>query len=660
MLNSTNACGGEVYAPIRPQLKTAHVQSMEQYEAMYTRSIEDPEQFWGELARANLDWFRDFDQTVTGAIGKGDMAWFLNGQTNVSVNCIDRHVKTHADKVAIIWEADEVGQGRKITYAELLEETCRVANAMKHAGVKKGDTVAIYMPMIPEIAFVMLACTRIGAVHSVVFAGFSAEALRDRLIDASTQWVFTSDEGKRGGRTLPLKQIVDVAVDGLEFVRNVFVFKRTRNPEVKMNARIDIDMDNEMQRHRPYCPAECMDSEDLMFILYTSGSTGSPKGIAHTTAGYLLYAMITCKYTFDLQPDDVHACVADAGWITGHSYIIYGPLANGVTTVMFESTPMYPDHGRYWDLIQRHKVTKFYTAPTAIRALMARGNDKIANYDLSSLKVLGSVGEPINPEAWKWYYEVVGNRQCYITDTYWQTETGGHIGVGLPGATPMKPGSCAKPFFGIDFVITDEHGNEIKGNNVEGQLCIRKPWPGLARTVYGNHHRYLQVYMSTHKGLYFTGDGCRRDKDGYYFITGRIDDVLCTSGHRIGTAEIESTLTAHNVVAEAAVIGIPHGIKGEGICCFVALVDSMEPSKDVEKELVQQVRAHIGAFAAPDLVVLVPGLPKTRSGKIMRRVLRKIAHGEEDSLGDVSTLADPSVVPILITNTKVALVGKSF
>ncbi|POM58063.1 Acetate-CoA ligase, partial [Phytophthora palmivora] len=499
--------------------KTAHVRGMEQYEAMYKRSLEDPENFWGELARENIDWFRQFDQAVVGTVNKGDVAWFLNGETNVSVNCIDRHVKKHPNKTAIIWEADEIGQGREISYTELLEETCRIANAMKHAGVKRGDTVAIYMPMIPEVAFVMLACTRIGAVHSVVFAGFSADALRDRVLDAHSQWVFTADEGKRGGRTLPLKQIVDVAVDGLDFVRKVFVFKRTHNPEVKMNPTIDVDMDEELLRHRPYCPAEFMNSEDLMFILYTSGSTGTPKGIAHTTAGYLLYTMMTAKYTFDLHDDDIFACVADAGWITGHSYIIYGPLANGVTTIMFESTPMYPDHGRYWDLVQRHKVTKFYTAPTAIRALMARGNDKIKEYDLSSLKILGSVGEPINPEAWKWYYEVVGNRQCYIADTYWQTETGGHIGVGLPGATPMKPGSCTKPFFGIDFVVTDEHGTEIKGNDIEGQLCIRNPWPGMARTVYGNHNRYLQVYMATHKGLYFTGDGCRRDKDGYYFIT---------------------------------------------------------------------------------------------------------------------------------------------
>jgi len=650
-----------VYPVLDDVAKGAHIQGMDKYEELYQRSLEDPEGFWGELARENISWFRDFDQTVVGTVNKGDVAWFLNGQLNVSDNCIDRHVKNHGgDKIAIIWEADEIGEGRSITYTELLEETCRVANAMKHAGVRKGDTVAIYMPMIPETVYTMLACTRIGAVHSVIFAGFSADSLRDRIVDARSQWVFTSDEGKRGGRTLPLKQIVDHAVDGLDFVRNVFVFKRTGNPNVKLNPKIDIDMTDEMKRHRPYCVAEFINSEDTMFILYTSGSTGTPKGIAHTTGGYLLYSMLTCKYTFDLQHDDVYACVADVGWITGHSYIVYGPLANGVTTLLFESTPMYPDHGRYWDLVQRHKVTKFYTAPTAIRALMAKGDDKVREYDRSSLKILGSVGEPINPEAWKWYYEVVGDKKCYVADTYWQTETGGHIGVGLPGATPMKPGSCTKPFFGIDFVITDETGNEIKGNEVEGQLCIRRPWPGMARTVFGDHHRYLQVYMATHKGLYFTGDGCRRDKDGYYFITGRIDDVLCTSGHRIGTAELESTLVAHNLVAEAAVIGIPHRIKGEGICCYVTLVSGAKPSPEVEKELVQQVRAHIGAFASPDLIIMVPGLPKTRSGKIMRRVLRKISHGEESSLGDTSTLAEPAVVPVLIANTKAALVGKKF
>lgn len=656
-----NECNGVLkkeYPVINAVAPNAHVKGMAEYERMYKRSLEEPAAFWGELAREHLSWFRDFDQTLCGTLAKGDVAWFLDGALNVSVNCIDRHLKDKADKIAIIWEGDEVGAGRNITFTELMEETCRIANAMKAAGVKKGDTVAIYMPMIPETAFVMLACCRIGAVHSIIFAGFSSDSLRDRIVDAKSKWVFTSDEGKRGGRTLPLKKIVDHAVKGLSFVEKVFMFKRTGNPDVSFNPRIDVDMSVEILKHRPYCPPAWVDSEDLMFILYTSGSTGTPKGVAHTTAGYLLYAMLTAKYTFDLQPDDIHACVADCGWITGHSYIIYGPLANGVTTVMFESTPMYPDCGRYWDLVQRHKITKFYTAPTAIRALMAHGDEEVKKYDRSSLKVLGSVGEPINPEAWKWYYEVVGDSKCYIADTYWQTETGGHIGVGLPGVTPMRPGSCTKPFFGIDFVVTDENGVEFKGNDVEGQLCIRSPWPGMARTVYGDHNRYLQVYMASHKGLYFTGDGCKRDKDGYYFITGRIDDVLCTSGHRIGTAEIESALVGHNLVAEAAVVGIPHNIKGEGICCYITLVKAAYPGKEAEKELVLQVREHIGAFATPDVIVFAPGLPKTRSGKIMRRILRKIAHGEEDSLGDVSTLAEPDVVPVLIANMKKALVGK--
>ncbi|TMW64300.1 hypothetical protein Poli38472_012922 [Pythium oligandrum] len=648
---------------IQSVAERAHVKGMEQYEALYKQSIEDPENFWAERARENLSWFRDFDQTLSGTLSQGDIAWFLNGKLNISYNCIDRHIPKNGDKVAIIWESDEPGQGKKITYKELLAEVSRIANTMKAAGVKKGDTVAIYLPMIPELAYTMLACTRIGAIHSVVFAGFSSDSLRDRIADARSQWIFTSDEGKRGGRTLPLKEIVDHAVHGLDFVKKVFVFKRTNNILVTLNKHMDVDMSVELPKHRPYCPPEWMDSEDLMFILYTSGSTGTPKGVAHSTAGYLLYAMLTTKYTFDLHDDDIHACVADCGWITGHSYIIYGPLANGATTLMFESTPVYPDPGRYWELVERYKITTFYTAPTAIRALMAHDDEYVKKYDRSSLRILGSVGEPINPEAWRWYYNVVGDGKCYIADTYWQTETGGHVGVGLPGATPMKPGSCTKPFFGIDFVITDDKGNIIEGNDVEGELCIRRPWPGMARTVYGDHRRYLAVYLASHKGLYFTGDGVKRDPEGYLFITGRIDDVLSTAGHRIGTAEVESALVAHNLVAESAVVGIPHKIKGEGICCYVTLVaaaqSSAQSTDQIKKELIQQVRHVIGAFATPDIIVFSPGLPKTRSGKIMRRVLRKIAAGEEGSLGDVSTLADPSVVPVLIANMKEALVGKS-
>jgi acetyl-CoA synthetase len=506
--------------------KNAHVKGMAAYEALYKQSIEDPDTFWAKAARENLSWFHDFDQTLSGSLAKGDIAWFTNGKLNVSHNCIDRHIPTRGDKTAIIWEADEPGHSKHITYKELLQETCRVANAMKAQGVKKGDTVAVYMPMIPELVYVMLACTRIGAIHSVVFAGFSSDSLRDRIVDAKSKWVFTSDEGKRGGRTLPLKEIVDHAVHGLEFVRRVFVFKRTNNQFVTYNKHLDIDMSAELSKHRPYCAPEWMDSEDLLFVLYTSGSTGTPKGVAHTTAGYLLYTMLTTKYTFDLHDDDIHACVADCGWITGHSYIVYGPLANGTTTVMFESTPVYPDPGRYWELVQRHKITTFYTAPTAIRALMAHGDEYVKKYDRSTLRILGSVGEPINPEAWRWYYNVVGEGKCYVTDTYWQTETGGHVGVGLSGVTPMKPGSCTKPFFGIDFVLTDDKGTIYESVEAEGELCIRRPWPGMARTVFGDHNRYLAVYMASHKGLYFTGDGAKRDKDGYLFITGRIDGTL--------------------------------------------------------------------------------------------------------------------------------------
>ncbi|CCI46010.1 unnamed protein product [Albugo candida] len=639
----------EVFPVIKRAAPQAHINGPEHYDQLYKDSIENPDEFWGSCARKHLSWFHPFDHVSSGSLASGDVAWFLNGKLNVSYNCIDRHVlKGKDEKTAIIWEADDIGTGRSISFRELLRETCRVANLMKHFGVRKGDTVAIYMPMIPEIASVMLACTRIGAVHSVVFAGFSSDSLRDRIQDARCKWIFTSDEGKRGGRILPLKQVVDRAISGLDFVENVFVFRRTNNPNIPIVPPKDVDMTINLSRFRPYCPAEWMDSEDLLFILYTSGSTGSPKGVAHSTAGYLLYSMLTAKYTFDLQENDVFGCMADCGWITGHTYNIYGTLCNGTTTVLFESTPMFPDHCRYWDLIQRHRVTKFYTAPTAIRSLMACGSDNIKDYDLSSLKVLGSVGEPINPEAWKWYFDVVGKGSCYITDTYWQTETGGHVGVGLPGVTLMKPGSCGKPFFGIEFVLIDSNGNILEENDVEGQLFIKKPWPGLARTVYGDHWRYQSVYMTSHNGFYFTGDGAKRDKDGYYSITGRIDDVLSTSGHRIGTAEVEGALATHNIVAEAAVVGVPHAIKGEGICCYVVLVGASKPSIEVTTELMQQVRIAIGPFATPDLIVYPSALPKTRSGKIIRRLLRKIAAGEEGQLGDTSTMVNAEIVPELI------------
>jgi acetyl-CoA synthetase len=627
---------------------------MEQYEAMHKQSVEDPDTFWGAAARDMLTWFRDFDSVRHGSFEKGDIAWFLNGQLNVTYNCVDRHVEAgRGDDVAIVYEADNPGEGRSISYRELLEDVCRTANVLKHWGVRRGDTVAIYMPMMVEIATVMLACARIGAVHSVVFAGFSAESLADRIKDASSKWVITADEGVRGGRVIPLKRTVDAAVAKCEgLVQSVFVYKRTGNEEVEYSSH-DVRMEEELPRQRPLCPAEKMDSEDLLFLLYTSGSTGKPKGVAHTTAGYLLYTAMTHKYTFDVRRGDVYACVADCGWITGHSYIVYGPLANGATTLMFESTPLFPDPSRYWDVVERHRVTQFYTAPTAIRALMRFGDDPVKKHDLSSLKVLGTVGEPINPEAWRWYHQVVGGGNCAVVDTYWQTETGGHIITPLPGCTPTKPGSATLPMFGIAPALVKEGETPgsyevLEGNDVEGRLCITHPWPSIARTVYGDHKRYLDVYMSSFPGMYFTGDGAYRDADGYIWITGRVDDVLNVSGHRLGSAEIESALVQHASVAEAAVVGMPHDTKGEGIICFVIPVQGVESSPELLTTLRNQVRRMIGPVATPDLIVVTPGLPKTRSGKIMRRVLRKIAAGQADSLGDVSTLADPSIVEVLI------------
>jgi acetyl-CoA synthetase len=634
---------------------------MEQYEAMHKQSVEDPDTFWGAAARDMLTWFRDFDSVRHGSFEKGDIAWFLNGQLNVTYNCVDRHVEAgRGDDVAIVYEADNPGEGRSISYRELLEDVCRTANVLKHWGVRRGDTVAIYMPMMVEIATVMLACARIGAVHSVVFAGFSAESLADRIKDASSKWVITADEGVRGGRVIPLKRTVDAAVAKCEgLVQSVFVYKRTGNEEVEYSSH-DVRMEEELPRQRPFCPAEKMDSEDLLFLLYTSGSTGKPKGVAHTTAGYLLYTAMTHKYTFDVRRGDVYACVADCGWITGHSYIVYGPLANGATTLMFESTPLFPDPSRYWDVVERHRVTQFYTAPTAIRALMRFGDDPVKKHDLSSLKVLGTVGEPINPEAWRWYHQVVGGGNCAVVDTYWQTETGGHIITPLPGCTPTKPGSATLPMFGIAPALVKEGETPgsyevLEGNDVEGRLCITHPWPSIARTVYGDHKRYLDVYMSSFPGMYFTGDGAYRDADGYIWITGRVDDVLNVSGHRLGSAEIESALVQHASVAEAAVVGMPHDTKGEGIICFVIPVQGVESSPELLTTLRNQVRRMIGPVATPDLIVVTPGLPKTRSGKIMRRVLRKIAAGQADSLGDVSTLADPSIVEVLIA--KVAAGG---
>uniref|UniRef100_A0A7S1C8B5 Acetyl-coenzyme A synthetase n=1 Tax=Bicosoecida sp. CB-2014 TaxID=1486930 RepID=A0A7S1C8B5_9STRA len=616
---------------------------------MYYESIHDSDAFWGRMALENITWFRDFDRVSQGSFEVGDIAWFTGGRLNVSYNCIDRHLEDRGDKTAIIWEDDE-GNTEHISYKKLLQEVSRVANVLKDQGVRKGDTVAVYLPMIPQLAYVMLACARIGAPHSVVFAGFSADSLRDRIVDGHSKWVVCSDEGLRGGKTIPLKQTVDDACTGAAagIVQKVFMFKRT-GAAVNVVAGRDVWMEPEMAKARPYCPAVPLDSEDMLFLLYTSGSTGKPKGVAHSQAGYLLYTMLTHRYVFDIREDDVYACVADCGWITGHSYIVYGPLANGATTLMFESTPLYPNASRYWDLVQRNKVTQFYTAPTAIRALMRHGTEPVEGYDLSSLRVLGTVGEPINPEAWRWYHKHIGKGKCKIVDTYWQTETGGIMLTPLPEATPTKPGSATLPFFGIQPVIRDKDSGEVlTGNGVQGVLCIGKPWPSLARTVYGDHERYLKVYMTAYAGNYFTGDGAIRDKDGYYWITGRVDDVLNVSGHRLGSAEIESALVAHEFVAEAAVIGFPHDVKGEGLCCYVTLVKTAADSAETIKALKQQVRKVIGPFATPDYIIITPALPKTRSGKIMRRVLRKIIARETDSLGDITTLADSSVIEGLI------------
>jgi len=626
------------------------------YKAEHARSVGDTDAYWAKLAKSNLDWFAPFTKTSHGSFEAGDVAYFLGGKLNACYNCVDRHVDSgRGDEVAIIWEGDEPSNVKHITFKELLAKVCQISNAFKAKGMRKGDVVTIYLPMIPETLMVMLACARIGAVHSVIFAGFSSDAIAERIAAASSKFVVTSDGGKRGGKNLPLKSICDKAIEKeicKGVVEKVFVFNHysVKAEDAEMVEERDIAMEDLCNSQRPYCPPESMDSEDPLFILYTSGSTGRPKGLLHTTGGYCLYAMVTCATSFDLKHGrDTFACVADAGWITGHSYIVYGPLLNGMSTFMFESTPLYPNAGRYWDVIQRHKLTAFYTAPTAIRSLMRHGDEIPKKYDLSSLRILGTVGEPINPEAWRWYNEVIGQGQCTIVDTYWQTETGGHVITNLPGITPMKPGSCTFPFYGIDIaVLNPKTGEELEGNEVSGVLAIKQPWPGMARTCLGDHARYLSVYMNPYPGYYFPGDGCTRDNDGYIWITGRVDDVINVSGHRIGTAEIESALVACPAVAQAAVVGYPHHIKGAGICCYVTLTLSFEESADLIKELRNAVRTSIGAFATPDIICCSPSLPMTRSGKIMRRILRKIASNEVDSIGDVSTLADPKVVDSLI------------
>ena len=638
----------QVFAPPSRVSKGAYFSDVESYRKMYARSMADPEGFWGDQAEEHIEWFHRFSQVSDCDFTQAMNAWFLGGKLNVCYNCVDRHIATRSEKTAILWEGDEPGDTRRITYRELQREVCKLANVLRHNGIRKGDRVAIYMPMIPEAAFAMLACARIGAVHNVVFAGFSAEALRDRIQDARCRAVITADEGRRGRKTIPLKRPVDEAVMACPTVKHVFMVRHT-GAKVPFYEPRDIDLGEAMQSERPYCPVEHMDSEDTLFLLYTSGSTGKPKGISHTSAGYLLYTMLTHRYVFDYREDDIFACVADIGWITGHSYVVYGPLANGATTVMFESVPTYPDAGRYWDMVERLKITQFYTAPTAIRAIARMGDEFVKKYDRSSLRVLGTVGEPINPESWQWYYNVVGEGRCNIVDTWWQTETGGIMITPLAGATPTKPGSATLPFFGIEPVLLDDHGKEIDGGEASGLLAIKRPWPSMARTIQSDHQRFAQTYLNPFPGYYLTGDGCRRDKDGYYWITGRVDDVINVSGHRMGTAEVESALVSHPGCAEAAVVGFPHEIKGQGIFAYVIIKAGFDTDAELIGELRNEVRTHIGPIAVPDQILIAPGLPKTRSGKIMRRILRKVASLEIGDLGDISTLADPSIVEQLIS-----------
>jgi acetyl-CoA synthetase len=635
--------------PVKPHIaERAYVKSLAEYQEMYRRSVEEPEEFWRQQAGA-LDWFHPPRNIMDVDPEEVDFSWYSGGRLNACYNCVDRHLNPRGEQTAILWAGDEPGEYRHISYRELKHNVARVANVLLAHGVKKGDRVCIYLPMTPELPYAMLACARIGAVHSVVFAGFSAESLRDRILDAGCKVVFTANEGLRGGRRIQLKATVDQAVEGLSVVEKVFVTRRT-DKDVPMRTGRDLWLEEETAKQRSTCPVEWMAAEDPLFILYTSGSTGKPKGVLHTTGGYLVYAATTHKYVFDYHPGDIYCCAADIGWVTGHSYILYGPLANGATTVMFESIPTYPDPGRYWRMVDDLGINIFYTAPTAIRAIARSGDEWVKRYKRTSLRILGSVGEPINPEVWMWYHDVVGEGRCAVVDTWWQTETGGIMITPLPGATPCKPGSATLPFFGVRPVLVDTEGQELRGNDVSGNLCLRGTWPGQARTIYGDHQRFRETYFSQFPGLYFTGDGCRRDQDGYYWITGRVDDVLNVSGHRLGTAEIESALVAHEAVGEAAVVGFPHDIKGTGIFAYVHPKPEFEhvDRDELAGLLKEQVRHTIGAFATPDRIQIVTGLPKTRSGKIMRRVLRKIAGGEYEELGDITTLADPSVVEKLV------------
>mmetsp|Transcript_7866 Transcript_7866/g.13781 ORF Transcript_7866/g.13781 Transcript_7866/m.13781 type:complete len:659 (-) Transcript_7866:104-2080(-) len=622
-----------------------HIPNKEEYDAMYAQSVgPQRDRFWADQANKTLRWMEPFRQVVHEDFKAGDIRWFVGGKINVCDNCVDRHAEVAPERTAIVYEGDEPTDTKKVSFGELLQETCRMANLYKYYGAKKGDRITIYMPMIPEAAYTMLASARIGLIHSVVFAGFSAKSLMDRMVDAQSPFVVTADEGLRGKKVITLKKICDDAMAPCDFIKTCFVFKRTGG-EITMKEGRDVWAGETMALMRPYCPCEPMDSEDYLFMLYTSGSTGKPKGVAHGTAGYLLWTTITTKYVFDVHVGDCYASVADIGWITGHSYIIYGPLSNGASTFMFESVPTYPDAGRYWDMVERHKITQFYTAPTAIRTLMKTGPEIVKKYDRSSLRVLGSVGEPINPEAWRWFYDVVGDKKCPIMDTFWQTETGGHMMTPMPGSHMLKPGSCTLPMFGVDPKVLDPAtGKVIEGNNVAGVLVFAQSWPSMLRTVYGDHQRFLDVYLKPYPGYYLTGDGCVRDKDGYYWITGRIDDVINVSGHRIGSAEVEHALVSVSSVSESAVVGFPHEVKGSGLFCYVTLKDGVEGDDALRGTLKAAVRKEVGPFAMPDLILFTSALPKTRSGKIMRRILRKIAEKDTSNLGDTSTLLDPSVV----------------
>ncbi|MBF0459875.1 MAG: acetate--CoA ligase [Magnetococcales bacterium] len=633
--------------PVNPAIAAhAHINRAD-YDRMYAESVNNPDKFWAEQADKFVHWFKKWDTVVDYDFNKAYIRWFEGGQTNVAYNCLDRHLEKNGDRVAIIWEGDDPNSSRKITYRELHNEVCRFANALKARGIKKGDRVSIYLTMVPEAAVAMLACARIGAVHSVVFGGFSPEALKDRILDANCTAIITADEGRRGGRPIALRSNVDITLKSCPNVHTVFTVKVTGGGNIDWQEGRDVWYHDAIAAASADCPAEVMEAEDPLFILYTSGSTGKPKGALHTTAGYLLYVTMTHRYIFDYHPEDIYWCTADIGWVTGHSYILYGPLSNAATTLMFEGIPTYPDASRFWQVVDKHKVSILYTAPTAIRSLMAQGDALVNKTSRASLRLLGSVGEPINPEAWEWYYHVVGGGRCPIVDTWWQTETGGILITPLIGAIGLKPGSATLPFFGIVPEVVDEKG-VVQEGETSGILTITRPWPGMMRSVYGDHKRFFETYYAAYPGRYFPGDGCRRDADGYYWITGRVDDIIIVSGHNLGTAEIESALVLHEKVAEAAIVGYPHNIKGQGIYAFITLMVGVEPSDALRKELNALVRKEIGPIAHIDVMQFAPGLPKTRSGKIMRRILRKIAANETESLGDITTLADPGVVQKLV------------